>query len=157
MLVFLQQQLRLWSSMASNESGFTLIELMVTMLILSVLAAFALPAFGSSASKARDSRAKVTAHAAEVAMESCMVDSLGLYSGCDVGALRALDPSLPKSPALKVTVPAKGTSYTITVQSDPKTQTFQVKRSAKGVLTFPCKKAGVGNCPESGVWALASP
>ena len=155
MLVFLQQQLRLWSSMASNESGFTLIELMVTMLILSVLAAFALPAFGSSASKARDSRAKAVANAAEIAMESCMVDSLGLYNGCDVEALRALDPTLPKTPALQVT--AKATSYTITVQSEPKTQTFLVKRSAKGALTFPCKKVGVGNCPESGFWALASP
>ncbi len=135
-----------------REDGFTLIELLVTMLILSILAAIAIPAFASQASKAKDSRAKETAHAAEVAMESCMVDSSGLYNACNANALRALDPSLPDSPTLKVSVPAKGTSYTITVQSDPKTQTFLVKRSAKGVVTFPCKKVGVGNCPASGSW-----
>ncbi len=152
MLVFLQQQIRHWSDLSSGEDGFTLVELLITMLIVSILATIAIPAFASQASKARDSRAKETAHAAEVAMESCMVDSLGLYNACDANALRVLDPTLPGSPTLKVSVPAKGTSYTITVQSDPKTQTFQVKRSAKGVVTFPCKKVGVGNCPASGSW-----
>lgn len=87
------------------------------MLILSLLASIALPAFANQSAKAKDSRAKETAHAAEVAMESCMVDASGLYSACDVEALRSLDPTLPESPTLKVTVPAKGTSYTIKVQS----------------------------------------
>lgn len=151
-LVALQQHLRLWSGMASEEGGFTLIELLVTMMVLSLLAAIALPAFGSSVSKAKDSRAKATVHDAEVAMESCMVSYLGIYSECDVPALQAIDPTLPAPPTLKVTVPKQGTSYTITVQSDPKTQTFQVKRSAKGLVTFPCKKVGTGGCPESGFW-----
>jgi prepilin-type N-terminal cleavage/methylation domain-containing protein len=151
-LVFLQQQIRHWSDITSGEDGFTLVELLVTMLILSILAAIALPAFANQASKARDSRAKEMANSAEVAMESCMTDSLGLYNACNVNALRAIDPTLPGSPTLKVSVPAKGTSYTITVQSDPKTQTFQVKRSAKGVVTFPCTKIGVVGCPTSGFW-----
>jgi prepilin-type N-terminal cleavage/methylation domain-containing protein len=151
MLVLLQQQLRLWTK-ASSESGFTLIELLVVMLTLSILAAISIPAFGSQASKAKDARAKQTAHGAEVAMESCMVEHNGFYSECDVDALRALDPTLPASPTLKVTVPALGTSYTITVQSSPKSQTFKVKRSAKGVVTFPCAKAGAGTCPATGLW-----
>jgi prepilin-type N-terminal cleavage/methylation domain-containing protein len=152
MFVFLQQQIRLWQTMTPGESGFTLVELLVVMLVLSVLAAFALPSFTGQVQKARDSRAKETAHAAELAIESCMVDSGGLYTDCDVEALRALDPSLPKSPQLKVTVPAKGTSYTIAVQSEPKTQIYEVKRSVKGVLTFPCKKVATGGCPASGEW-----
>jgi prepilin-type N-terminal cleavage/methylation domain-containing protein len=151
MLVLLQQQLRLWTT-ASEESGFTLVELLITMLILAILAAIALPAFGEQAGKARDARAKDSAHGAELAMESCMVESAGSYAGCEVEALRAIDPTLPESPTLKVSVPAKGTSYTITVRSEPKSQTFKVKRSAKGVLTFPCTEGGVGACPASGLW-----
>lgn len=152
MFASLRQQIRPSRGVASTEAGFTLVELLVTMLILSILAAIAIPAFGMQASKAKDSRAKETAHAAQIAMETCMIESSGLYSGCDVTALRAIDPGLPASPKLKVNVPAKGTSYTITVQSEPKTQTFAVKRSAKGVLSFPCKKVGVGNCPATGAW-----
>lgn len=139
--------------MSSSESGFTLIELLVVMLIMSVLAAFALPAFTAQAQKAKDSRAEETAHAAYVAMESCMTDSgAGVYTECEEEALRALDPSLPEPPKLKVSVPAKGTSYTISIQSEPKTQVFEVKRSAKGVISFPCKKVAVGACPASGEW-----
>jgi prepilin-type N-terminal cleavage/methylation domain-containing protein len=151
-LPLLQQQLRIWASMASSESGFSLIELLVTMLVLSILAAIALPAFGAQASKARDTRAKGTAQEAAVAIETCRLESGGLYTGCDVAALRAIDPTLPDSPTLKVNVPKAGTSYTVTVRSDPHSQKFKVKRSTKGALRFPCTKAGVAGCPAGGDW-----
>jgi type IV pilus assembly protein PilA len=151
MLTLVQQQVRLWDETA-GESGFTLVELLVVMLIITILAAVAIPAFGEQTKKAVDARAEETAHTATVAMETCMIESGGLYGNCDVKALRAIEPTLPESPTLKVSVPQKGTSYTITVRSEPKSQTFKVKRSAKGVFTFPCTTKGIGACPTTGAW-----
>src|SRR3954469_6408811 len=72
---------------SQGESGFTLVELLVVMLILGLLAAIAIPAFFNQRDKARDSSAKTYARTAETAMETFATDNGGVYTGANRVAL----------------------------------------------------------------------
>src|SRR4051794_7384616 len=130
-----------------RESGFTLIELLVVMLIIGILAAIALPSFFNQRDKANDAKAKEYAHTAQVAMETYATDHNGDYTGADVSALRAIEPTL-SSANLTVTS-AASTGYNLKLTSTPTTQTFSVINTS-GTMTFPCTVAGKGGCPSGG-------
>ena len=133
---------------AQSESGFTLVELLVVMLILGLLAAIAVPAFFNQRDKANDAKAKTTAKTTQTAIETYATDHNGSYVGADVAALQVIEPTIPATGVALSNI-AQNT-YTITVTATNTGHTFSIDRAAGGAVTYPCTTAGSGGCPSGG-------
>jgi type IV pilus assembly protein PilA len=148
------QKLRM--RMASEESGFTLVELLVVMLILGLLAAIAIPSFFNQRDKARDADAKADVRTAQTAIESYATDHNGSYTGATPTALDDIESSLSDAVAdgeLTVTVTGGGTGYDVTMASDNTPNTFTISRDGgTGQTTFSCATDGNDGCPSGGNW-----
>ena len=123
------------------------------MLILGNLAAIALPAFYNQKTKANDAKAKVIAHAAQVAMETCATG-------------RPTAPTRPATPCRaardRAVDPAVGT-----VRRNPgrrrlhdhghggRRQHLLGRPRANGTITYPCtvSASNRGGCPGTGIAA----
>lgn len=70
------------SRLATDESGFTLLELLVVVLLIGILAAIALVMFSTQKEKGQDADAKSNASALVSAVDRCYVDE-GDYRNCD--------------------------------------------------------------------------
>ena len=132
---------------AQSESGFTLVELLVVMLILGLLAAIAVPAFFNQRDKANDSEAKTQVKTAQTAIETYATDHNGSYVGADLAALQAIEPTIGAGVALSGIA---ANTYTLTATADNTANTFTISRAAGGTVTYPCTTGGKGGCPETG-------
>lgn len=144
--------LKLRQRMARDESGFTLVELLVVMLILGLLAAIAIPAFFNQRDKARDAQAKTYARTAETAAETIATDNNGVYNGAGgvtVANLQNVESTL-NGATLSVSGVAADT-YTVTATSDTG-NTFSISRAANGTTSLTCTAPGDAGCPTSGNW-----
>jgi type IV pilus assembly protein PilA len=135
-----------------SESGFTLVELLVVMLILGILAAIAIPAFFNQRDKARDADAKAHARTAQTAIETYATDNNGEYLGADPADLQGIEPTLNEAGA-NLTVPrAEAGAYTVSVASDNTPNVFRILRESNGTSSLTCGNAGNDGCPSDGTW-----
>lgn len=136
-----------WSQ---GDAGFALIELLVVMVIVGILAAFALPAFFNQKDKAADATAKEYVHSALVAIETYSIDHNGRYTGVEEADLRKIEPTLRNASFLEVE--GGKATYKIDIEGSSAGQEFWVERNGKGESTFGCNRPGHGGCPSSGDW-----
>jgi type IV pilus assembly protein PilA len=143
--------LKLRQRMAQEESGFTLVELLVVMLILGLLAAIAIPAFFNQRDKARDADAKVDARTAQTAAESYATDQPnGDYTGMDPGDLVQIEETLAEATNLQATPTAGNDGFTVSADSATGA-TYSVTRDPSGAVTRACDPVDAAGC-QNGSW-----
>ena len=143
---------------AQSESGFTLVELLVVMLILGLLAAIAIPSFFNQRDKAKDADAKESVRTAQTAIETYATDHNGTYVGASAADLVAIENTLTDADLSEPSNLSQDT-YTVEVTSenDSPNHTFRITRNADGTTDLECTAPAddLDGCPEPGnpgVW-----
>jgi type IV pilus assembly protein PilA len=144
---------------SADDSGFSLIELLVVILIIGVLAAIAIPSFLNSKGKAVDSQAKEMARTAETTTETISTDSGGNYEKVNKIELNKTEPSIriTESPtdAYISAVTSSKTEYSITATATNGDE-FTITKSASGLVsracTSPVSKKGCAGGGEKSSW-----
>ena len=131
----------------ADESGFTLAELLVVVLIIGVLTAIAVPSFLNQKAKAEDGQAKVDARTAATTIESYYLEK-DSYDA-DIANLEEIEQSLRNSTLTSVT--GNDDRFTVTATSKSGTA-FSFTRRRNGNDVRRCDPAGDGGCPANGLW-----
>jgi prepilin-type N-terminal cleavage/methylation domain-containing protein len=135
----------------NGEQGFTLIEILVVLLIVTVLSAIAFPLFVNQRAKAQDANAKTALRVAAGAIEVYHQDH-NTFAGADADALKAIEPSLDE--ARNLAVDADDDGYTLSVDSASGGHgggPFTIEHTFTTTVRN-CAGPGKGGCPGLGQW-----
>ena len=148
----------LLSKLRQNR-GFTLIELLVVILLLAILAAFAIPAYMGHQKKGKDSEAQSNARNLSSRVELCFATNED-YTQCDTHEKLGEDTNLPygTNPGEVSIVSSTKASYKITAvskaESDGSNHTFSIDHNVAGTNDRVCTAGSTnanGSC-RNGVW-----
>jgi prepilin-type N-terminal cleavage/methylation domain-containing protein len=95
----------------ADESGFTLIEVMVVLLILAILLAVAIPTFLGTTGGANDRSAQSNLNTALTSLKAAATSNSQSYTGLTAASMRGTEPSLnwnQSTPGTPVTVSVQG-------------------------------------------------
>jgi type IV pilus assembly protein PilA len=125
----------------ADARGFTLVELLVCMLIMSIMLAILLPAWLDQRAKGEDTEAKLTIRTAAIALHTHEAET-GTYDATRA-QLEAIEPSL--ADAIDLRIDGDGDEYEIRETSEAGTE-FWMTREPDGTITRDCSNHGYGLC-----------
>jgi type IV pilus assembly protein PilA len=141
------------------QRAFTLTELLVTVLILGILAAIALPAYMGHQKKSKDSEAQSNARNLTSRIELCFATQ-ETYEDCDTDAKLGGDTNLPigTNPGEVNIVESDPTTYKVTAiskaESDGSHHTYTIEHTTSGTNDRSCTAGSTnknGGC-KNGSW-----
>jgi prepilin-type N-terminal cleavage/methylation domain-containing protein len=137
-----------------TEDGFTLIELLVVILIISILAAIAIPSFLSQTTKAYDASAKELARTAETTADTFGDDYGGSYSLLSKTTLNQYESSIQTAAAgnnswiISASVGSSSVnSYYVVAEAAGSGDEYEVERTAAGSVYRFCAPTGTPGFP----------
>jgi prepilin-type N-terminal cleavage/methylation domain-containing protein len=138
------------STLRKDERGFTLTELLVVLVILSILAAIGIAMFVSQRAKAQDAEAKTAATMVAEALEVYHQER-DTYAGADRATLARYEPAIHTVRGLVIN--GAESRYDISVDSAAEAGggPFLIERE-DGDTERTCTVPGQGGCPDTGRW-----
>jgi type IV pilus assembly protein PilA len=136
---------------AAAHEGYSLMELLVTMLIIGVLAAIALPMFLGQKHKSHDAVAKQDARNVVSVLEECFSEKDDYRSCTSSSDLRGAGVSIGSAVGQVQVAASTARDYVVTAHSRSGND-FMLARIADDGQARTCTPSGRGGCSASGDW-----